>query len=85
MALLTKPDCFWLDDLWIEPDWMGQGIGTKMFRFAADRGRAAGHTAMEWESERHATGFYERLGGPYVRESEPGVWGRTSPVMRVEL
>jgi hypothetical protein len=32
------------------------------------------------EAERHASGFYEKMGGRYLRESEPGVWGRTSPI-----
>jgi hypothetical protein len=56
-----------------------------MFRHAAERGRELGASRMEWEAERHAIGFYEKLGGRYVRDSEPGEWGRRSPVMAVEL
>jgi hypothetical protein len=39
---------------------------------------------MEWEAERHSVGFYEKMGGRYVRDSAPGVWGRVSRVRAVE-
>jgi GNAT superfamily N-acetyltransferase len=75
----------WLDDLWIEPAWMGRGIGALLFRHGATDGRARGAVRMEWEAEPHAIGFYERMGGRYLRDSEPGVWGRVIAVMGVDL
>ena len=41
-----------------------------MFRFAADRGRQLGASRMEWEAEPNAVGFYERMGGRYLRDGE---------------
>jgi N-acetylglutamate synthase-like GNAT family acetyltransferase len=79
-ALIPKGEVCWLDDLWIEPQWMGKGIGTRLFRLAVERGRELEAKRMEWEAERHALGFYEKMGGRYVRDSEPGVWGRVSPI-----
>ena len=33
---------------------------------------------MEWEAEPNALGFYERMGGRYLRDSDPrSKWGRT--------
>jgi len=78
-------DVCWLDDLWIEPEWIGKGIGTSLFEHVAERGRALGATRLEWEAERHAIGFYERMGGRYLRDGEPGVWGRVNAVMGVDL
>jgi hypothetical protein len=40
---------------------------------------------MEWEAEPNALGFYERMGGRYLRDSEPSAWGRVIPVMGVDL
>ena len=40
---------------------------------------------MEWEAERNALGFCEKMGGRYLRDSEPGVWGRVSAVMGLDL
>ena len=84
-AAIDGGDVCWLDDLWIDPEWMGRGIGRQLFQHAAERGRQGGAARMEWEAERHAIGFYEKMGGRYVRDSEPGVWGRVSAVMGLDL
>jgi GNAT superfamily N-acetyltransferase len=84
-AAISKGDVFWLDDLWIEPEWMGKGIGSRLFRHAAERGRRAGRVRMEWEAEPNALGFYERMGGRYLRNGEPGAWGRVNAIMGLDL
>jgi len=84
-ALIPKGDVCLLDDLWIEPEWIGKGIGMRLFQHAAERGRQLDAKRMEWEAERHAIGFYEKMGGRYLRDSEPGVWGRVNPVFGVGL
>jgi GNAT superfamily N-acetyltransferase len=84
-ALIPKGEACWLDDLWVEPEWIGKGIGARLFQHAAERGRQLGAARMEWEAEMHAIGFYEKMGGRYLRDSEPGVWGRVSPVMGIDL
>jgi GNAT superfamily N-acetyltransferase len=84
-ATIGRGDVWWLDDLWIEPEWMGKGIGRRLFRHAAEHGRRAGAIRMEWEAEPNAAGFYENMGGRYLRNSEPGVWGRVVAVVGVDL
>lgn len=84
-ALIPTGEVCWLDDLWIDPAWMGRRVGTLLFQRAATRGRALGAIRMEWEAERHAIGFYEKMGGRYLRDSEPGVWGRLNAVMCSDL
>ena len=84
-AAIRQGDVWWLDDLWIEPAWMGKGIGSRLFRHAAERGRRTGAARMEWEAEPNALGFYEKMGGRYVRDGEPGVWGRVNAVMGLDL
>lgn len=74
----------WLEDLWVEPDWIGKGLGSRLFRSVADHARAGGATAIEWEAEPNAVGFYEKLGGRHVRNGT-SEWGRTLSIMRVEL
>lgn len=84
-AAIGREDVWWLDDLWIEPEWMGKGIGSRLFRHAAERGRRAGAVRMEWEAEPNALGFYEKMSGRYLRDSEPGVWGRVNAIMGLDL
>jgi GNAT superfamily N-acetyltransferase len=76
---LARGDTWWLDDLWVEPSRMRQRIGRRLFHAIAAHGRAAGFARIEWETERGAVGFYERMGARYVRA------GEHKPVMGMEL
>ena len=84
-ALIPRGEVCWFDDLWIDPAWISKGVGTRMFRHAVGRAREVGASRIELEAERHAVGFYEKMGAHYVRDSEPGVWGRVSPVVAIEI
>ena len=84
-ALIRKGELLWLDDLWVEPAWIGQGIGARLFRHAVERARQLGGKRLEWEAEPNAVGFYQRMGGRYLRESEPSEWGRVLAVMGIDL
>jgi GNAT superfamily N-acetyltransferase len=83
--LIPRGRIAWLDDLWVEPEWIGRGVGTKLFQAAAARARELGARRMEWEAELNAVGFYEKVGGTYVRDSELTELGRILPVMGLEL
>jgi GNAT superfamily N-acetyltransferase len=76
---------YWLEDLWVEPQWIGKGLGALLFRHAAARARERGCMRLEWEAEPYAVGFYERMGARYVRDSEATSWGRILPVMGLDL
>lgn len=74
----------WLEDLWIEPSATGTGIGRGMFEWYRERAAELGFRRLEWESDPHAVGFYEKLGARYVRDGEVEL-GRTLPIMRIDL
>jgi GNAT superfamily N-acetyltransferase len=84
-ALIGRGESMWLDDLWVDPGWIGHGIGTLLFSHVLDRARGLGGRRLEWEAEPNAVGFYEKLGGRYLRDSKPSAWGRVIPVMGVDL
>jgi GNAT superfamily N-acetyltransferase len=84
-ALIPQGAVAVLDDLWIEPAWIGRGVGTELFEACVTRARELGAERMEWEAEPNAIGFYEKLGGRYLRNSEPTEWGRVIPVMGIDL
>ena len=82
-AVERRGDMLWLEDLWVEPAAMGQGVGRELFERAQRLG--AGCTRMEWEADPNAVPFYEHLGATYVRDSEPSEWGRVLAVMGISL
>jgi GNAT superfamily N-acetyltransferase len=73
-----------LDDLWVAPGAMGHGLGSRLFRLAADRARELGAERLEWGAEPNAVGFYEKLGGRKLRDHVTE-WGRVAPWMGLEL
>jgi GNAT superfamily N-acetyltransferase len=84
-SLMPKGEVCWLDDLWIEPEWMSRRIGSLLFSHAVERAKQCGAKRIEWEAEPNAFGFYEKMGGRYLRDSEPSIWGRVIPVMGLDL
>jgi GNAT superfamily N-acetyltransferase len=83
-SLIPKGEVGWLEDLWIDPTWIGKGVGSLLFRHASEHAKNLGGSRLEWEAEPNAIGFYEKMGGRYVRDSS-SEWGRTLSVMGVDL
>lgn len=76
----------WLEDLWIEPHRMRGGIGGALLTAALDAARAAGRSALEFESDPNAEGFYLRMGAVRIGEQASDFQaGRMLPVMRFDL
>jgi N-acetylglutamate synthase-like GNAT family acetyltransferase len=73
-----------LDHLWIGPSCHCRGIGSRLFRLAADRARELGAARMEWGAEPNAVGFYEKVGGRSLRD-HVSEWGRVTPWMGLDL
>jgi GNAT superfamily N-acetyltransferase len=84
-ALIPRGEVGWLEDLWVEPAWIGRGLGRALFERVAAEARQRGARRLEWEAEPNAQGFYEHMGGSYVRDSEETEWGRVLEVLAVEL
>jgi GNAT superfamily N-acetyltransferase len=84
-ALIPRGEVGWLEDLWVEPAWIGRGLGRVLFERVAMEARQRGARRLEWESEPNASGFYERMGGTYVRDSEETEWGRVLEVLGLDL
>jgi GNAT superfamily N-acetyltransferase len=73
-----------LEHLWVEPAWVRRGVGSQLFRHAAGQARGLGATAMEWEAEPNARGFYARMGGRPLRTAT-SEWGRELAIMGIAL
>ena len=84
-ALQPRGDVAWLEDLWVDPSYMGRGVGKALFLDAVARAKAAGAIRLEWEADLDAVGFYERMGGRRVRDSDVTELGRILPIMALDL
>jgi predicted N-acetyltransferase YhbS len=75
-----------LDSLFVEPAWLGCGIGRALWRHAVAAGRALGHGSMRVVADPHAAGFYSRMGAvPIGGEGSDFAPGRVLPVFRARL
>jgi GNAT superfamily N-acetyltransferase len=75
-----------LEDLFVDPDAMGQGVGRQLFLRAASVAREWGAGVMEFESDPFAESFYLRLGAERVGMSPSQLLpGRSIPLMRYAL
>ena len=85
---LKEEKTLWLDNLWVKPEAMGQGIGTGLFRHALERSRARGASILNIEADPNAQSFYEHVGAQKVGEHQRGEMDgqpRILPLMEIEL
>jgi len=82
-----KNDNAWLENLWVLPEYIGKGVGKKLFIHALSRSRQKGHLILCLEADPNAVGFYEKMGMYKVGESYYPIEGevRILPVMEIEL
>jgi GNAT superfamily N-acetyltransferase len=75
-----------LEDLWLDPGWIGTGLGRLLFEHALGIAREHGASRLEWDADPYAEGFYRAMGGEEIgRSPSAAVAGRTLPRMRLEL
>lgn len=75
-----------LEKLFVDPDHMGRGHGTRMMHWAVQQARAAGADAMLIEADPDAAAFYERYGAHHIGSAPSGsVKGRRLPLLRLPL
>jgi GNAT superfamily N-acetyltransferase len=74
-----------LEGLWVDPAWMGRGVGRALLAAVIDAAAAAGAGSIIIVSDPHAVGFYERAGARQTGwiESQPA--GRRLPRMVLQV
>lgn len=68
---------FWLEHIFILPDYIGQGIGSQLIDILKLKCREMKIDKIYIFSDPHATGFYDKLGAQYRGESPSSIEGRT--------
>lgn len=77
----------WLENLWVLPDYMGQGVGKTLFLHAVHQSRQRGYKRLQLEADPHAVGFYEKMGMHKISERSYEIDGqlRILPTMDLQL
>lgn len=86
LRLQRRSDHAYLQDLFVEPDLMGQGLGRALFERAIGCAREWGYRELRFESDPNAEAFYLRLGAERVGTSPSSLLpGRELPLLRYPL
>ena len=83
-ATLLFGDVAELEDLFVDPDWMRQGVGTALIEDAVAIARSRGFTRIEVTGNDHAREFYAAVGFVVVGTVITPL-GPTAPRMHLEL
>jgi len=74
-----------LEDFWVDPDFMGQGVGRGMFQKVQEKMRELGMREITIVSDPHALGFYEKMGAIKIGETDSVPAGRKLPKLKYSL
>ncbi|MDQ2682542.1 MAG: GNAT family N-acetyltransferase [Chloroflexota bacterium] len=82
---VEKPETIYLEDLFIEPDVQGRGVGRALFEWALAEARERGYRWLEWDSDPNASPFYQKMGGEQIDEAVSTlIPGRKIPKFRMQ-
>jgi GNAT superfamily N-acetyltransferase len=86
-TLLEKGKSAWIENMWVLPEYIGGGIGKRLFLHALTRSRLMGHLVLQLEADPNAVGFYEKMGMVQIGENNHPMEGqpRILPVMEIRL
>ena len=82
-VILGRPTAV-LDHLWVEPAFMGKGVGRALFTHARQIAQQQGAVYLEIEADPHAVGFYQYMGAAIVGQTQSDM-GRMLPRMEITL
>jgi GNAT superfamily N-acetyltransferase len=82
--LSLNPPAAELEDLWVLPVAIGNGLGRALFEHMLSRAKNNGVQTIELDADPHAVPFYEHMGCQVTGQSL-SEWGRYIPHMRYKL
>lgn len=76
---------FWLEHMFIEPENIGNGIGTKMFDHLRKRCLFKDVNELGILADPNSRGFYEKMGCIFNRDYPSTIKNRTTPYLKLEI
>ena len=85
-SLEDRGEALLLENFFVSPEAIGQGVGQRMWVHAVEYGRMQGYRLLTLVADPNAAEFYLKRGAVVTGETLSGVQaGRMLPVMRFEL
>lgn len=84
-SLVGDGDARELDHLWVVPQHMGTGVGTRLFEHALLTMRESGGRSLRIAADPNAEGFYVKRGARRVGEWPSVPEGRRLPLLQYDL
>lgn len=75
---------FWLDHMFVDPMWIGKGIGRSLFAHLGSQCMAQLIKKVRILADPHSGGFYDKMGCIYAGEYPSTIAGRTTPLYILE-
>ena len=73
-----------IEELHLEPEWIGRGFGRRLFEHGVERARARDARRLIWSTDRYALGFYLAMAGVITGSEPSGIEG-DEPLTTMEL
>ena len=75
-----------IEAMFVEPEFIGTGVGRHLFIAARDAAKAQGYTCLSIQSDPYAAGFYEAMGAERIGDRpSDSVPGRSLPLYELDL
>ncbi|MGV3459521.1 MAG: GNAT family N-acetyltransferase [Flavobacterium sp.] len=74
-----------LDNLFVDPEFIGKGHGKLLLADAVERARGMGFKTIALEADSNAESFYRRFGFITAGQAKTSVPGRLLPVMQLQV
>lgn len=84
-SYIIKDQIIKLDNLFILPDYIGQGFGKYLMNNFFDRIKLGNYKKVTLNSEPNAENFYKKIGFNKVGEFETSIKNRFMPIMEINL
>ncbi|WP_163339327.1 GNAT family N-acetyltransferase [Desulfopila sp. IMCC35008] len=83
MAAVRIEKGIWLEHMFVDPEYIGQKVGTAMVGHLKTIWQQRGVRTIRVLADPNARGFYEKNGFGYIRECPSTIVGRTTPLLEL--
>jgi GNAT superfamily N-acetyltransferase len=83
--ICTLQKGFWLDHMFVLPEYIKRGIGRSLFNTIIDFMKSNKIDSIQILADPHSKIFYEKMGCTYISEYPSSIKGRTTPYLTFKL